>query len=73
MILLERVLPVAIGLDEVDEVLEGLLLRYILFDALLVFVEDYFAGSRAYIAVVGVVHFTRTIDDAAHDADFETF
>ena len=68
---LGRILPVATLLDEMDQVLYGLCLRYTLLDALLSLVEVDLPRSCTYIAVVCIGHLSRTIDDTAHDTDLE--
>ena len=65
------VLPVATFLDEVDEMLDGLSLRYTLLDTLLSLVEIDLARCSTYIAIVRISHFARTINDTAHDTDLE--
>ena len=45
----------------------------VLFDALFLLVEADFASSGAHIAVVGVRHFSRTVDNASHDSYLESF
>ena len=65
------VLPVATFLDEVDEMLDGLSLRYTLLDTFLSLVEIDLARCSTYISVVRIGHFARAIDDTAHDTDLE--
>ena len=65
------VLPVTTFLDEVDEMLDGLSLRYALLDTFLSLVEIDLARRSTYISVVRISHFARTIDDTAHDTDLE--
>ena len=69
--LLFGVLPVATFLDEVDEMLNGLSLRYALLDTFLSLVEIDLARRSTDIAIVRISHFARTIDDTAHDTDLE--
>ena len=40
--------------------------------AFLSFVEGYFAHTGTDVAKVGICHLTWSIDDAAHDGDFES-
>ena len=68
---LSGVLPVATFLDEVDEMLDSLSLRYALLDTLLSLVEIDLARRSTYIAVVCISHFAWAIDDTAHDTDLE--
>ena len=58
--------------DELDEAVDGLFLRDVLFDTLLSLVEGDLASTCTYIAVVGIGHLTRAIHDTAHDADLKS-
>ena len=66
------VLPVAPFLDEVDEMLDSLSLRYALLDTFLPLVEINLARRSTYIAIVRISHFAWAIDDTAHDTDLES-
>ena len=61
-------LPVSVGLDELDELLHRFFFGNVLLDALLLLVETDFAAPGTYVAVVGIGHLARAVDDAAHDA-----
>ena len=64
-----RFAPVAVGLDEVDEPVERLLLRDVPFDDFTPFVERDAPGCSPDVAVIGVGHLARAVDDAPHDSD----
>ena len=49
------------------------LLRNVLFYANLLAVEAYSVRTGAYVAVIGIRHFARTIHDATHDANLQAF
>ena len=63
--------PIAVFLDEVNQPLDGCGLGDVHLDALLALVQADAAGSRSDVAVVGVGHLARTVDDTSHDADFQ--
>ena len=67
------VLPVAVGFDEGDKLFDGVGLVDVALHDLAAFVEGYLACAGAHIAVVGVGHLAGSVDDAAHDADFDAF
>ena len=64
-------MPIAVLLDERDEFFDGLRLGDILQHALLALVEADAVDARADVAIVRVRHLARSIDDAAHNADFQ--
>ena len=47
------------------------LLRNVLFYANLLAVKTYSVRTGAYVAIIGIRHFTWTIHDAAHDANLQ--
>ena len=58
--------------NQLEEFLNGFFLRDVLLYTFLGLVERDFAAACADIAVVGIGHLARTVDDAAHDADLQT-
>ena len=42
------------------------------FYAFFLFIEADFSTTGTYIAIVGIGHFTRAVDDTAHDTDFQS-
>ena len=65
-------LLISVFADEVEQFLDGLFLRDILFHAFLGFIEGDLTAPSTYITVVGIGHLTRTVDDTTHDADLQT-
>ena len=59
--------------NEVDEGMDGFVFGDIPANHLLFFVQRDFSGPGADVPIVGVRHFTRAVDDAAHDANFDAF
>ena len=66
-------LPVSVSLDELDELLHRFFFGNVLLDALLLLVETDFAAPGTHVAVVGIGHLARAVDDAAHDAYLQSF
>ena len=66
-----KIAPVAILLDEGDEAVDGIGLGDVHLDALLALVEADFASGGTHVAIVGIGHLTRTVDNAAHDSNLE--
>ena len=60
-----------IRVDESEQMLYCHLLRDILFYANLLAVEAYSVRTGAYVAVIGIRHFARTIHDTAHDTNLQ--
>jgi hypothetical protein len=63
--------PLAVFADEVNEAVNGLFLWDVEFDGGLADVEVDFARRTTHVAKVGIGHFSRAVDDAAHDGDFD--
>jgi hypothetical protein len=59
--------------DQVDELVQGVFGGDALLDHLTAFVEGDLAFANTHIPIVGIGHFTRPVDDAAHDADLDAF
>jgi hypothetical protein len=59
--------------DQVDETIDGLGLRDVEFDCGFTDVEIDLTWCAADVAEIGIRHFARAIDDAAHDGDFDAF
>jgi (E)-4-hydroxy-3-methylbut-2-enyl-diphosphate synthase len=58
----------------IDGLCDGIFLfGDILFDTLLFLIQADFTPSCTYISVIGIGHFTGTVDYATHDSDFESF
>ena len=64
--------PIAMLFDEGNEFLHGLFFRNVFLDYVFLFVKGDFAGTGSYITIIGVGHFTRTVHNTAHDADFHS-
>ena len=60
-------------MNQVEQFVDGFGFGNVLFDALLAAVETDFSACRTYVAVVGVGHFARAVDDAAHDGNLQSF
>ena len=58
--------------DEFEKFIDSLFLRNVLLYTLLGFVKGYRASSCTDIAIVGIGHLARNIDDATHDSDLQT-
>src|SRR5687768_16071615 len=58
--------------DEVNQLCYGHFARHIAFYNLFPFIQRNLSGTAAYIAEVGICHFTGTIYDATHDGDLHT-
>ena len=67
----EGIILVIVVFDESDELIDGFILRNILFHTFLLLIERYFVWSCTDIAIVGISHLTGTIDDTAHDSYLE--
>ena len=65
--------PIAAGAYQVNQFVNRAFCGDIAFDDVFALVERDFAGATAYIAVIGVGHFTRAVDNAAHNANFDAF
>ena len=61
---IRRALSASVTMNQVEQFVDGFGFGNILFDALLAAVETDFAACRTYVAVVGVGHFARAVDDA---------
>ena len=61
-------LPVSVGLNELDELLYRLFFGNVLLDAFLLLVKTDFAASGTHVTLVGIGHLARSVDDATHDA-----
>ena len=62
-----------VAVDKLQELVYCFLLRYVLLDAYLLFVEANLATTGTDIAVVSICHLARTIDDTAHDTNLQTY
>ena len=51
--------------------LHGVGLGNVFLDTLLAAIEGDFASAGTDVAIVGIGHFARAVDDAAHDADLQ--
>ena len=60
-----------VALDEGEKLFYGFLLWDVFEDTFLAAIERDAVASCSHVAVVGVCHLTRSIDDAAHDGYFE--
>ena len=60
-------------LDEVNQAVDGIVLGDIHLDALLALIQADASCRGTDVAVVGVGHFARSVDDTAHDTDFQVF
>ena len=65
-----NLLTVFISLNEGEELRDGFFLRDVFEDALFAAIEGNTVTTGSYIAVIGVRHLTRTVDNTAHDGDF---
>ncbi len=65
--------PLAVFADEVHEAFDGFVFGDVEFDGGFADVEVDFAGGAADVSKVGVGHFARAVDDAAHNGDFDAF
>ena len=65
--------PIAAGAYQVNQFVNRAFCGDIAFDDVFALVERDFARSTAYITVIGVGHFTGTVDNAAHNANFDAF
>ena len=61
-----------LGLNELKQAFDGFVLGNVLLYAFLSSVERYFATACSYVTIVGIRHFTGTVDNAAHDTNFQT-
>ena len=68
----ESVFIISVCLNQLNQFFYSLFFRNVLFNTFLLFVQTDFASSGTYIAIVGIGHFTRAIDDTAHDTDFQS-
>ena len=59
--------------NELQKPFYGLLLGYVLEHTLLAFVKRNLPASGTNVAVVGIGHLARTVDDAAHDAYLQSY
>ena len=65
--------PIAAGAYQVNQFVNRAFCGDIAFDDVFALVERDFAGTTAHIAVIGVGHFARAVDYAAHNANFDAF
>ena len=57
--------------NQLEELFNCLFLRNVLFHADLLLVERNLPASSSDITIIGICHLTRTIDNTAHNADFQ--
>ena len=70
---LDRVLPLAVGFDELDEFGVGFFEGDIFLHAVFADVEIDFAGRASDISKIRVGHLAGAVHDTAHDGDFDAF
>ena len=61
--------PFSVGFDQINEGLNGFCCGNAFLDAFLSDVEVDLVRGPAYVSEIGVRHFSRAVDDAAHDCD----
>ena len=71
LMLVILLLSVSIALNEFQQFLHGFFLRDVLENTLFAFVKRNAILAGADIAVIGIRHFAGTVDNTAHDGDFE--
>jgi hypothetical protein len=71
LVIYDRVNPIVIIFNELNELRQGLVSGYVLFHTNFAFVERHISGSGANISVVGISHFTGAVYDASHHAYFQ--
>jgi len=65
--------PQAIVFDKLDELFYRCFGGHIAFHDFFAFVQGNFSRSTSHIAEIGIGHFARAVDDAAHDGDLHAF
>lgn len=66
-------LIIPICLNQFDQFFYSLFFRNVFLDTFLFLVQADFPSSGSYITVVCIGHFTGTIDNTSHNADFQPF
>ena len=64
--------PLTFFADQGNQLFDGIQATDVSFDAVPTPVEVDASGTRTDVAEIGVSHFSRTVDNAAHHRDFHT-